>query len=620
MIIYENNLGDFIYQCANEKISTHIKKGFILSGINLSGNSEIESWDNSLPIIANILDDKSIAKDINVALEYKLDVTKNRIDFLIYGKNESNSDSLVIVELKQWSNVKDSNKPNFIYAFGGGGAKDYLHPSYQSYRYGSILQGFNQFVQDNKVLVETCSFLHNLDNIYDNFINNTNKYPFVEKSPVFLQDDAEKLRSFVKKYVKKSYRVLLYDIENSKIRPSKDFSLMMYNALKGQQIFTLDDAQASSVSTIISETNLALESKKRKTIIIKGGPGTGKSIVAINAMGQLLHPSNDVKSRNVCYCTTNFTPRTLFSELLIDNDYTRSAIKELFKPLATFAWSREFDYDCVLYDEAHRAYTWKFGQGIKRDVDMIDKAFYASRVNVFFIDEDQMVTKDDYLTVERIKKYARKYSSEIIETDDLNLTSQFRCLGGEKYVSFISSLLGYDNNIIKYRAKNYDFKVFDSPSLMWKEIQSKQEEYPYSRLLAGYTHDWISQYDDTVFDFVLENGDFKMKWNKKVPFSYINDPTQFDRIGCIHTIQGVDMSYAGVIIGKDIIFRNGEILFRQDQNADTDKASGIKNASYDLAKKMIRNTYKVLLTRAIYGTYVYCEDKALNDYVKSFVE
>lgn len=591
-----------------------------LNGIGY-GNSEMNSWDKSLPFISDALSHKDINQDINVAIEYQSQLNKSRIDFLVYGKNENDIDSMVIVELKQWSSMRITSKPNYVHTMGGGGEGDYQHPSYQSLRYGAMLKGFNEYVQDNKVDINSCSYCHNMDSIYDRFIGDIKTYPFLSQSPVFLEGDKDKLASFIQKYVKKPSRILLYEIDNSRIRPSKDFSNMLYTALQGQPIFTLDDGQAASVATIIDETNKALKENKRKTIIIKGGPGSGKSVVAINAMGQLIHPSDGSNPKNVCYCTVNFTPRTLYSELLVDGDYKKSAIDNLFKTFACFSRSSECDFDCVMFDEAHRDFLWKFGQGVKREVDMVDRAFYASRVNVWFIDEDQAVTKDDYLTIDKIKNYARKYGSEIIEANDLKLTSQFRCMGGDEYISFINSFLGYDETLKKkYSSKNYDFRIFDNPTDMWEAIKEKQKEYKNARLLSGYTHEWISKTDENLYDFDMDDGRFKMKWNKFVSYSYINDSEQLDRIGCIHTIQGVDMSYAGVIIGKDVKYRDGHLVFDKSENAKTDSASGIRNLDDETAARLIRNTYKVLLTRGMYGTYVFCEDKELGEYIKSLIK
>jgi uncharacterized protein len=615
MVVYENTIGNFINECHLNNIKNKISEKMLYVGFGF-GMREAESWDKSLPYMARVLDDNEIDKNINVAIEYKFETSKQRIDFLIYGLDEYSHDSMVIVELKQWSSVKDSNKINYVHTFGGGGDKDYLHPSFQSYAYKNTLEYFNSYVQDHNVDIKSCSFLHNMDNIYQTIIENKDRYPFVEHSPVFLKDDELKLREFVKKHVKKSDRKLIYEIDNGRIRPTKEFSKMLYNALSGEPIFTLDEEQANSVATIVMETSLAIEHKKRRTIIIKGGPGSGKSVVAINALGQLIHTDRR-KSYNVCYCTPNFTPKQLFIELMIKNDWRKSSISNLFKSPAAFSKACEFDYDCAIIDESHRAFKWKFGYGVPKNLDMIDKMFYASLVNVFFIDEDQVVTKDDYLTENLIKEYAKKYNSEIVEGEDLHLTSQFRCLGGYEYINFINSLLGYKKAEKKYKIKNYDFKLFDNATDMWKQIKLKQTAYPKSRLLAGYTHDWVSVNDDYKNDFVLDDGQFLMKWNKKVDYSYINDPEQFDRVGCIHTIQGIDMDYAGVIIGKDLYYENGEIKFNKNANARTDTASGIRNSDDEAAEKMIRNTYKVLLTRAIYGTYVYCEDKSLNEFFKT---
>lgn len=623
MIIYENTLGSFINSCQNRIIAQQVRKDMADFGIG-SSESEIKAWENSLPEVADALNDKDIDKDICVAIEYKLVMSRQRIDFIVYGKDDDGRGNMVIIELKQWSKqVKDANKMFFVRTIGGGSFgedKDYQHPSLQSYSYKAMLEGFNEYIQNNDVGIESCCYLHNLDSINDIVLSNIDKYPFVTQSPIFYQGDKTKLASFVKKYVKTSNRRLLYEIENSRIKPSKDFSRMMDEALKGNAMFALDQNQINSVATIVEQTLNSIENAKRKTIIIKGGPGCGKSVVALNALGQLLnHKPNRI---NACYTTPNFTPGEAFSEDLIDKDYKKVAIKNLIRKFASFSRADEKDFDCIIVDEGHRAFTWRFGQGVKRNIDMIDKIFYASKVNVFFIDEDQAIAQDDYLTIGIIKEYAAKYNSEVIENDELVLTSQFRCLGGDDYIDFINCLLGFDKSgFKKYKLNNrYEFKVFDSPSKMWDEIRYKQEKYKRSRLLAGYTHEWISKNDNSKFDFVFDNGEFKMQWNlNNCPIAYINDPDQWDRIGCIHTIQGVDMEYAGVIIGKDIIYRDGKIIFDKTQNAKTDERSGIRNASEEVAKKRIMNTYKVLLTRAIYGTFVYCEDKELNEFIKTLL-
>ena len=266
MVVYENSIGNFINECRLEKIKDIVSEKMRSLRLGFS-SSESDSWQESLPYMANILDDKEINKEINIAVEYKFETSKQRIDFIIYGLNGNNHHSMVIIELKQWSQqVKDSNKKNYVHTYGGAGDTDYLHPSFQSYGYKNTLELFNSYVQDNKVDIESCSYLHNMDNIYEFILQNKENYPFVEKSPVFLKDDKIKLREFIKKYVKKSERKLLYEIDNGRIRPTKDFSNILYEAIKGEPIFTIDEEQANSVATILMETELAIEHKRRRTI------------------------------------------------------------------------------------------------------------------------------------------------------------------------------------------------------------------------------------------------------------------------------------------------------------------------------------------------------------------
>ncbi len=623
MIVYQETVGTFINQCRLGIIADEVEKRIRADHIGAGGDSEFNSWKRSLPTLASILDDKDIDSNIDVAIEYKLVTSQARVDFIVYGKDANDKDTLISIELKQWSSAKQSNLPCYVLAnIAGDIIKDHWHPSYQAYNYKNILKAFNEYIYENNVQLESCAYCHNMPQVYSFLMENDKLYPLIKSSPVFLKGDEIKLKDFIKKYVSKPHKELLYMIDDSKVRPSEEFSKMFLDAIAGNQMFSYDDEQSYSISKVIGEVNEAIKYGIRRTIIIKGGPGTGKSVVAINILGQLLHPEDGSKSKNACYVTANYTPREVFSENLIQGDYKKKAIDVLFKKMSSFVKSCEFDYDCIIVDEAHRAFKWKFGYGVKKDQDMIDRLFYASRVNVFFIDENQTVSKHDFLTEDIIKQYAAKYHSTVIEGERLHLTSQFRCLGGENYIAFINSFLGYDNNDTRLIKSQYDFKVFTNPTEMQQAIYEKGKNNKNSRIVAGYTHEWISrghpdnEIDD--YDIVLDNG-FKMKWNKLQDKSYLNDDSQFDRVGCVHTIQGVDLDYCGVIIGKDLIYRDGKIVFDKTKNAHSDTDSGIRTADQKEAEIRIRNSYKVLLTRGIKGTYVYCEDKALGEYLLSLI-
>ena len=269
---------------------------------------------------------------------------------------------------------------------------------------------------------------------------------------------------------------------------------------------------------------------------------------------------------------------------------------------------------------------------MKADTDLLEEIIRASKVNVFFIDEDQAVTDLDYATIDRIRTLADKYHSPIYEGKDLTLSSQFRCIGGAKYIDWIRGILGYEGqHPFKATFKDYRVEVM-TPQKMREEITKLNNQYGSCRILAGYTHEWKSlrafrrnggNFYNTPYDFEYPDG-FKMRWNKgmgmvDLSYSYLDDVESVNEIGCIHTAQGLDLQYAGVIIGKDITYENGKILFHKENNVDNDSAK-ISEADDEKAERLIRNTYNVLLTRGMRGTFIYCEDKALNDYIKSLLE
>ena len=637
MIVYNEKAKTFISQCSSKGIRPDI--GDIIAekmrfhGINYFDESQVKAWRNSLPHMAEVLKDYGINPEVDVAVEYKMQQSRDRIDFLVCGNDDTGRSNVVVVELKQWSDVSPSNKENFVHTFGGHGEGDYWHPSYQAYNYSQILYHFNEYVRKKDVQLPSCSYLHNMAVGNSVLLGNTKMFPLVDRSPVFYNPDADKLAAFIKKYVKTPNGNLIYEIENSSIIPSKYLAEMLDKAIRGDDFFSYDEAQATAVSEIVASVEEAIEYNQKKTIIIKGGAGTGKSVVAINVLGKLLNRKKG-KSLNAVYSTANASPRYLYTEKLKGKDFKKKVIDNLFKYPNVFVNAAANYYDCLLIDEAHRLFDYKPGIGLKTGSHVLDSVLESSLVCVFFIDDDQAVTYSDYATTSIIREVAKRHHSQVIEGHQLELKSQFRVSGGEDYISFIRSFLGYNGEVSLYCPKGYEFEVFDSASEMREKIRKKDAffrgNYDKSgncRMVAGYTYEWVSKdqfRDGKDFDIVLDDGQFKAKWNLRCKevgekYSWINDPNSVDEVGCIHTCQGIDMNYCGVIIGKDLVFRDGRIQFNPKANAKTDGASGIRKSAPEMAEKLIRNTYYVLLTRGMMGTYVYCEDSALRDHIRSMV-
>lgn len=637
MIIYQDTVRNFVNQCngkGERSIAETLSLDMRTNGISSFDDSQVRAWNNSLPAIADVLSSCDIDESVGVAVEYKIRQSKDRIDLIVYGSDANHQKNVIIIELKQWSNASSSNKRDYVQTNGGHGYDDYWHPSYQAYNYANLISNFNEYVQQNDVSLSACSYLHNMDNGYSILLDNLDVYPLVKDSPVFLKDDKQKLADFITKYVKYGDSEILFNIENSRIIPSKHLSDMLKSSLEGNDFFSYDESQANAVSEIERLVKEALYYNEKKVVIIKGGPGTGKSVVAINILGRLISPKKNEEKRNAVYMSANASPRYLYAEELIENDFRKNAIKNLFKYPTALKQSGENDYDCILIDEAHRIFDYKNGVGLKKGFHMFEKIIKAARVSVFFIDEDQAVTDVDYVTIEKIKETAYRLHARVIEGPELELSTQFRVLGGEEYISFIKGFLGYNGEKHLYKKdKNYDFKVYDKAADMMNAIVEKDEEFKSEntsgkcRVVAGYTYEWVSKgkfRDTEKYDIVLDEETFKAKWNLRCrevgnEYSWLNDPLSTREIGCIHTCQGLDLNYCGVIIGKDLTYDGKKIVFNKNANAKTDTASGIRKADDELAERLIRNTYNVLLTRGMKGTYVYCEDKRLSEYLKSCI-
>ncbi len=638
MIIYRESIGKFISQCLDgntaKDIGTIISDQMRLSGISYFGESQVNAWNASLPEMAKVLRDSNIDREIDVAVEYKLVQSRDRIDFLICGNDDSGRENVVVVELKQWSQARPTKKQYFVNTFGGGGEGDYWHPSYQAYNYAQILVNFNEYVREKNVGLPSCSYLHNMAEGNSVLLDDRSKYPLVDKAPVFYQGQKKRLEAYITRFVNKPNKGLLYQIEDSRIIPSKFLAKMLTESIHGNPFFSYDEAQATSVAQIVETAVDSAKYGGKRTIIIKGGAGTGKSVVAINALGQLINNKEAGHRLNAVYVTANAAPRVLYSKELTNGDFTKSTIGGLLKYPTVFCRLGEDEYDCALIDEAHRVFDFKGGVGISKGTHVLDDIIRASRVSVFFIDTDQAVTTADFATIERIRDAAERMHSKVIEGKELELKTQFRVTGGEMYISFIKSFLGYNNDITSYSPEKYDFKVFDSATEMQKAIEEKDELFNQGhtisgkcRLVAGYTYEWVSKgnsRDSFKYDIVLDSGAFEAKWNLQckemgADYSWLNDKDSINEVGCIHTCQGLDMNYCGVIIGKDLQFRDGKLVFCKDRIAKSDGTSRIRTANDAVAEKLIRNTYYVLLTRGMLGTYVYCEDEGLRNHLKEMI-
>lgn len=580
--------------------------------------NELNSWRNSLGnAMVHVMNSPRIPADVGVAIEYQINKHKNRVDFIVSGKNSQGCESVVIIELKQWTDIAFSYLPEHVITFVGKKDREVLHPSYQARSYASLLEMYNQYVYETPVVISSCAYLHNA--LENQVINHSRYEEALRNTPVFIHGEKDRVVELIASNISEGDGLdLLRRVDASPTRPSLQLADAISKMLQGKEAFVLIDDQKTVLETIVHRAFKGIENKKQ-VVIVNGGPGTGKSVVAINVLSRLMG-----QRMNARYVTPNAAPRAVF-EVKLKDSFKGGQIKELFSGSGSYTGLESGEFDILIVDEAHRLKLRT--QYSKGGDNQIREIIHAARTSVFFLDESQKVTWKDIGEVAEIEKFARFMDAEVTY---LKLESQFRCNGSDGYIDWLDEVLGISSFETSYFPKReYDFQIFDNPSRMYQTIREKNVPENKSRMLAGYCWDWVSKSDPEKFDISFPEFDFEAKWNLETRGSaWIIDPESVEDIGCIHTSQGLELDYVGVIIGPDFEVRDGELVCNPEGRASTDVSlHGYKKESKDnpsvakeKADRIIRNTYRTLMTRGMKGCYIYCTNKDVADYFQKKLE
>lgn len=584
----------------------------------MAPENEYRAWRNSLGnAMFHVMDTKSIPDDAGVAIEYRLNGRRFRIDFMISGIGPDGKESLVIVELKQWTEMQFSDLAEHVRTYVGGGMRDERHPSYQAWSYASHMKMYNEYVYENEMNVQACAYLHNC---IDSSVVNSSRYEAeIRKAPVFLKGEREELRSLIIGSVVQGAGIgLLERIDSAVIRPSQQLADAVGAMLDGKEEFVLLDEQKTVLEKIVQASKESKVGEKR-VLIVNGGPGTGKSVISINALARLTGAR-----QNARYVTPNAAPRAVY-ESKLKRFMTGDAFKHLFSGSGAFTRSEKDEFDTLIVDESHRL---KMKSGMFRNMgeNQAKEIIRSARTSVFFIDEAQKVTWADVGEIAMIEEHARVEGAEV---EHLELQSQFRCGGSDDYMAWLDNTLGIRPMAEHYFSPGrFDFKIFDNPVQMHNQIKEKNKGNNKSRLVAGYCWDWISKNDSRLFDISLPDFGFKAKWNLTSDGSdWIIQPNSVEEVGCIHTCQGLEVDYIGVIVGPDLRVLDGRLVTDPSARARTDKSlSGFKKESKTdpvgaglKADEIIRNTYRTLMSRGMKGCYVYFTDPVTAQYFKNII-
>ena len=590
------------------------------------GDSEYRSWANSLPMIGMLLTGDDLPNNAGVAIEYSIPSTQNRIDFIIAGQDNNGKDHAILIELKQWTEATLTNKDAIVNTRFSHGNKDTQHPSYQAWSYSMLLNSFNSGVYDGDIQLKPCAYLHNYKE--DDVIKNKFYQEYIDAAPVFCKDDKKELKDFIKKYIKHGDKNdIIFKIENGEIRPSKALANSMVSLMKGNKEFVLIDDQKEIYEEAKKLTKKAKTGNKQ-VLIIEGGPGTGKSVVAINLLVELTRMGLIGQ-----YVTRNAAPRSVY-EAKLTKTMKKTQFSNLFRGSGSFHDTKSNTFDALIVDEAHRL-NEKSGMFSHLGENQVKEIINSSLFSVFFIDENQKVTLKDIGSKEEIEKWANHFNANVTTRE---LKSQFRCSGSDGYLAWLDNCLDIrDNANTILDVNDYEFKVYDDPTQLKNKIIELNRERNSARIVAGYCWKWITdsnskqwkslskENQDKTYDISYPEFEFGMRWNLKVDgMLWILKPESVNEVGCIHTCQGLELEHIGVIIGDDFIVRNGEIIIKPEAHPGGDKALHTwKNIvktdpieGRNLVESIIKNTYRTLLTRGAKSCHLYCTDEETRNYFR----
>lgn len=620
MIVYHATKADFVRAVNTQDIETIIHDAYISrTGQNVS-KQEIRSWKESLAAFAKVVNDESIPATTGVAIEYGIPQTAKRIDLLLSGLDESGRANLIIVELKQWESAKRTKMDGIVRTRFAKGEADTSHPSYQSWSYAELLRNFNEVVDKEEVPLQACAYLHNCrdgKDLIDPFYAH-----YLTAAPLFLAGESErvKLRSFIARHVRAGDKgELIYRIENGRIRPSRRLVDALQGMMDGKREFALIDDQKLVYETALAKAGEA-ENGQKHVVIVEGGPGTGKSVVAVNLLATL----NNL-GRNSRYVSKNRAPRQVIEHTLA-GVLRRTVISNLFGGSGAFVNSKQDEFDVLVVDEAHRL-NEKSGLYGNKGEHQVSEIIKAARCSIFFLDEDQRVTWKDIGNKQDIKARAIQAGAFVTE---LSLTSQFRCNGSDGYLAWLDNALGIRSTAnTMLDDTEYDFRVLTSPGEVQRLIEERNLVSNRARMVAGYCWDWKSKRNPDAMDVVIPGHEFGMQWNLAADEGlWITAPHSVEQIGCIHTCQGLEVDYIGVVIGPDLAVIEGQVVTAPERRSRQDQTMrGYKKelkvnvaAAKSKAAEIIRNTYRTLMTRGMKGCYVYCTDAALADHFRKAIK
>jgi hypothetical protein len=594
---------------------------FLGRGMGTPGPGERRSWRNSLPALARDLRDAGLGQ-VEVILEHRLPLTSKRADVVLAGVHpKTGAASYLVVELKQWGTAHRWEGSETLVDVDGARYRPSLHPSLQVAGYVDYMRDFVAVLADRPAAIAGVAYLHNAT---DHGVGELRDMPATQEARLFTgQRRGEFVEYLRSRFAPESGAATADALLSSAIRPSKQLLAVAADEIRDREQFVLLDEQRVAYELVLAAVDEARRADRKTVIVVAGGPGSGKSVIALSLLGELAR-----QGRSVLHATGS---KSFTHTLRQVAGKGSTQVKGLFKYFNSLMDAEKNGLEVLILDEAHRLreksvnrYTPKALR--ERARPQIEELFDAARVPVFLLDQFQVVRPGEMGSVPEIEEHARALGLAVRQVD---LNAQFRSGGSDAYLDWVLRLLGLrgDGPVVWHDEPGFSVDVVDSPAEMESRLTSLLNVGYGARMTAGYCWPWSDPRADGSLVSDVRIGSWSRPWNLKSERSvggappsslWASDPAGFGQVGCVYTAQGFEYDWNGVIIGPDLVWRGDRWVARREFNKDPDfrNRSAVDDATFD---RLVRHVYKVLLTRGMLGTLVYSADEETREMLRGLV-
>jgi hypothetical protein len=590
------------------------------------GRAEVRSWQNSLPAFLTDLVEAGLGH-VEVLLEHKLPHSPKRVDVILCGTHpRRGTASYVLVELKQWSSAEPVGDdlvqvPHW--------PEPVLHPAEQVRRYCEYLVDSTPSLAEQPGAVHGLAYLHNA---LESGVWRLSRYEMDDYGRLYTMDTRTQMTDRLKSLLdpdpttRDAAGRAAEDLLNARHAPSKPLLDLAASEIQDREQFVLIDEQQVAYSSVMQAVERARTSRTQTVVIVVGGPGSGKSVIALSLLGELARLNRRV------YHATGSSAFTSTLRKIAGKRAPR--VQSMFKYFNSFMDAEPRGLDVLICDEAHRVRETSVNRYTKAEARQrarrqVTELIDAASVPVFLLDENQVVRPGEMGSEQEIADAARALECKV---EIVHLAGQYRCGGSEFFDAWAAGLLDIGrrpatawSDIVTRDDEDFVVHAASTPFEVEDWLLAQQAQFDgTARIAAGYCWKWS---DPTTVNGTkalvpdVRIGEWRRPWNakpgKRVPDApeshyWASDERGFGQVGCVYTAQGFEYDWAGVVFGPDFVRRDGRWVARLDCSHDP----AVKKAADANFHDLIRNTYKVLLTRGMRGVCVYSTDPETQEYLR----